>query len=142
MDRFEIMMLMRERHSDGVELAARTRTPERFEETVRFYTERTDPIFQLPRVFPLYDKTEEEDCADQIHGALEGIVIRHFVDQYSRDEMLTMLRLLNKASGRGDCAVEICRGLSLPLRDIAASWSHAHPDEQGIRYVGHDPDIG
>lgn len=141
MDRFEIMMLMQDRHSDGVALAARTRDPGKYEEVVRFYTKRTDPIFNLP-FLPLHGETPEEHCADEVHGNLESVVIQHFVSQYDRSEMIALIQLLDRASGCGDCAVEICKGLSLPLRELAEAWSKHHPGAKAIQYVGPEPDIG
>ena len=90
-----VIECMDNRFHDGVLTAAMTRDPDAFEEVKKNYN---DLITYLPEI-DLYGRTREEATADALHRDLEKVVVNHFVQQYTRSDMLDLLNLLLPVHG-------------------------------------------
>lgn len=126
-----VIECMDNRFHDGVLTAAMTRDPDAFEEVKKNYN---DLITYLPEI-DLYGRTREEATADALHRDLEKVVVNHFVQQYTRSDMLDLLNLLLRADKAENISVQICSGLILSLSDLCRYWNQQHPMDRPIEYV-------
>lgn len=123
--------IMLERFRDGVYTAAFERDRVALEEAKARYA---DPDSFLPDV-NLYGQNREDTAADLFHHELECVVIRHFVRQYIRDDMITLLNLLLRVDEAEKVSVQLCDGLTLSLSGLCDHWNQEHPKDRPIEYV-------
>lgn len=126
-----VIECMLDRFHDGVYSAAMARDRDGLEEAKQNF----DDLDSFLPPMDLYGRTKEEAAADALHSELEGVVIRHFVRQYPRADMLTLLNLLLRVDKADRISVQLCEGLTLTLSELCRHWNQQHPVDRPIEYV-------
>ena len=123
--------IMLRKYDDGIYKAAFERDRVALEEAKE---QVANPEAFLPDI-DLYGQDREDSAADILHKEITGVVIRHFVRQYIRDDMLTLLNLLLRIDQADKVSVQLCEGLTLSLSELCEYWNQEHPKDRPIEYV-------
>lgn len=69
-------------------------------------------------------------------------MIAHYAEQYTREDMVTMLNLLihGMKNNYQYLSISIVEGISVSFADLLKAWNRTHPNEKTICLP--DPDIG
>lgn len=123
--------IMLDHFHDGIYQAAFDRDRVSLKEVEDLYA---DPDSYLPDV-NLYGQDRGDAVANILHRELEELVKRHFVRQYIRDDMLTLLNLLLRIDHADKVSVQLCEGLTLSLSELCDIWNQEHPKDRPIEYI-------
>lgn len=85
------------------------------------------------------DEEEMKECANQMQSALKDLIMKKWLSEYSRDEIVSFCNLLLKGPQKLYTRVRLVADLEMDVSDITREWNKVHPEECPV-YLP-DPDI-
>ena len=72
--------------------------------------------------------------ADEVRKAFP----RAYMEEYTREEAVTMLNLLNRKHLDDLLLVQVIPGYNYTILDLMRGWNETHPEEDQIQFAGYD----
>lgn len=84
----------------------------------------------------------KKDVVENYYSYVCSQMIAHYAEQYTRENMVTMLNLLMRGMKNNYryFSISIVEGISVSFADLLEAWNRTHPNEKTICLP--DPDIG